>query len=372
MKVSYLNLNKSYSLITKDLTKAFKKVIQSGIMVHGKELESFEELYANFSSVKYAAGVGNGLDALVIALCALGISKEDEVIVPSNTYIATLIAVSRVGATPVLVEPKIDTYNIDFRKIEKAITSKTKAIIPVHLFGQAVQMDKILKIAKKHKLFVVEDNAQSHGTKYKGKVTGSFGDINATSFYPGKNLGALGDAGGITTNNKDYYHKAVLFRNYGEKKKYYNDVIGFNSRLDELQAAFLKVRLKNLSKNNKRKKEIAKFYLENLKGVGDLVLPVTEEGSTHVYHIFCIRTKHRDGLQKFLSEKGITTLIHYPIPSHLQKAYAHLNFKKGSFPIAEELAETSLSIPIFPEITKKELDYIVASVKDYYKKYAKK
>lgn len=372
MKVPYLNLKKTYSSINPDLQKAFARVLKSGTVVHGKELLQFEKLYAKFSSVRYAVGVGNGLDALTISLRALGVGKGDEVIVPSNTYIATLIAVSRVGATPVLVEPKIYTYNINPEQINKAITKKTKAIIPVHFFGQACDMDTILKIARKHKLFIVEDNAQSHGAKYNGKITGSFGDINATSFYPGKNLGAIGDAGAITTNSRKYFKNSVLLRNYGERKKYYNDIIGYNSRLDELQAAFLKIKLQGLNKTNSQKQKIAKEYLKGLKGVGDLILPATDAKSTHVYHIFCIRTKYRDKLQSFLQKKGISTLIHYPIPPHLQKAYSYLKHKKGSFPIAEELANTSVSLPIYPEMTKNEIDYVVNSIKYFFKTYAKR
>ncbi len=366
--VPYLNLAKNYSLIEKDLYQAFGKVLKSGYVVLGNEVKEFEKEYAKFSSVKHAVGVGNGLDALILSLTTLGIGEGDEVIVPSNTYIATLVAVSRVGAKPVLVEPRKDTYNIDPEKIESAVTGKTKAIIPVHLYGQACEMDEIIKIAKKHNLFIIEDNAQSHGAMYKGKKTGSFGDINATSFYPGKNLGALGDAGGITTNNSNLYKKTLSLRNYGEKEKYLNDYLGYNSRLDELQAAFLRIKLKNLNKFTKRKQDIAKKYINELKSVGDLIMPQVHKNSTHVYHVFCIRTKKRNDLQKYLSENGITTLIHYPIPPHLQKAYKFLGFKRGDFPIAEELAKTSLSMPIYPEITDIQLKYVISCIKEFYKK----
>jgi dTDP-4-amino-4,6-dideoxygalactose transaminase len=365
--VPYLDLVKSYSLIKPELQRAFLKVLNSGHVILGKEVEQFEETFAKFSSVKYSLGVGNGLDALTISLRVLGVGAKDEVIVPSNTYIATLVAVSRIGAIPVMVEPKIDTYNIDSEKIEKAITRRTKAIIPVHLFGQACEMEQIMQIAKKYKLFVVEDNAQSQGAFYNGKITGSFGDINATSFYPGKNLGAIGDAGAITTDNKKYYETSLCLRNYGENKRYYNSMIGYNSRMDELQAAFLKIRLNNLGEVNKRKNKIASFYLEELKGIGDLIPPVTVSKSTHVYHIFCIRTKKRDALRDYLEAKGITTLIHYPVPPHLQKAYAFLGYKKGGFPIVEQLAKTSLSLPIFPEITPEQLGYTVSRIKTFFK-----
>lgn len=367
IKVPYLDLSQSYHSIEPELRKGFSRVLNSGRVVLGKEVEEFEEQYAAFSSVKYAAGVGNGLDAITFSLLAVGIKSGDEVIVPANTYIATLIAVSRVGATTVLVEPRRETYNVDPDKIQNKITKKTKAIIPVHLYGQACEMDKIMQIAQKHHLFVVEDNAQSHGAKYKGRVTGSFGQINATSFYPGKNLGALGDGGAITTNDKQLYELVLKLRNYGEGKRYENDTLGYNSRLDELQAAFLKVRLIQLSDINKRKNEIAKIYLQQLKRVGDLILPQTHPKSTHVFHIFCIRTKKRDNLKRFLDEQGITTLIHYPIPSHLQKPYKFLGFRKGDFPITEELAQTSLSLPIFPEISDKQLDYVISQIRKFYK-----
>ena len=365
--VPYLELDKEYYKINPRLQRAFLKIIKSGIVILGEELKKFEKSYAKFSSVKYCAGVGNGLDALTLSLRALSVGKGDEVIVPSNTYIATVIAISRVGATPVFVEPRMETYNIDPEKIEKVFTKRTKAIIPVHLYGQACEMDKIMKIANKYKLYVIEDNAQAHGAKYNNKITGSFGEINATSFYPSKNLGALGDGGAITTNNKKLYEKILMLRNYGSKIKYYNEVIGYNSRLDELQAAFLNIRLKNLEKNNKKRVKIANYYKDKLKGVGDIILPYIHPNSTSVYHIFLIKTKKRDKLQKHLSEKGISTLIHYPIPPHLSKAYKFLGYKKGDFPIAEELAEVSLSLPIYPEMTYKRLDYVISQIKNFYK-----
>lgn len=367
MMVPYLDLTQSYQNIHGELKTAFKRVLRSGWVILGREVKEFEEQYAQFSTVSYCAGVGNGLDALILSLKALCVGPGDEVIVPSNTYIATLVAVSRVGAKPVLAEPKKETYNIDPKEIEKVITKKTKAIIPVHLFGQACQMDKIMAIAKKHHLFVVEDNAQSHGATFKNKITGSFGDINGTSFYPGKNLGAIGDAGAVTTNSKKLYESVILLRNYGEVKKYVNTVVGFNSRLDELQAALLQVRLKHVWQYTAKKQAIAEIYLKELTGVGDLVLPHTETYATNVYHVFPVRTKKRNELQKFLNRKGIKTLIHYPIPPHLQDAYKDLGFSKGSFPISEELADTSLSLPIFPEMTKQQVYAVIAEIKHFYK-----
>ncbi len=368
MHVPYLDLNCTYHTIEEELSRSLIRVLQSGRVILGAEVQAFEKQYATFSGTRYCIGVGNGLDALILALTALGIGQGDEVIVPSNTYIATLVAVSRVGAKPVPVEPKVKTYNIDPDTIKHAITKKTKAIIPVHLFGQACQMDAIMHIATTHRLFVIEDNAQSHGATFRGKKTGSFGHINATSFYPGKNLGAIGDAGALTTNAKRYADMLRSIRNYGESKRYINERIGFNSRLDELQAAFLRVRLRHLNTYTKRKQSIAKHYSAALMGVGDIILPTTETGSTNVYHVYPIRTRKRNALQKYLESQTIKTLIHYPIPPHLQTAYKHLNYKKGAFPIAENLAETSLSLPIYPEMTEGQIQYVIDMIKRFFKK----
>jgi len=364
--VPYLNMKKAHLDLIPSLKQSLENVINSGNLVLGESVSKFEKEYARYSQVKYSVGLANGLDALILSLMSLGIGKGDEVIVASNTYIATLLAISRVGAMPVLVEPKIDTYNIDPLKIENAISKKTKAIIPVHLFGQICEMDKIIKIANKFKLFIVEDNAQSHGSTFKGKKAGSFGDINATSFYPGKNLGALGDGGAITTNNKKIFEEIKMLRNYGSKIKYVNDIKGYNSRLDELQAAFLSVKLKKLNEKNNLRKKLAQQYLKDLSNVGDLILPRTAEKATHVYHIFTIRTNKRNKLQKYLTDNKVATMIHYPIPPHLQNAYKELGFRKGSFPIAEELANTSLSIPIFPEMTTSEQEYVIEKIKRFY------
>jgi dTDP-4-amino-4,6-dideoxygalactose transaminase len=333
----------------------------------GKKLEAFEKEYAAFNDTKFSIGVSNGLDALHLALKALNVTKGDEVIVPSNTYIATALAASYVGATPVFVEPDPNTYNINPANIEAAITSKTKVIMPVHLYGQACDMDAIMAIAKKHNLFVVEDNAQAHGATFNDKITGSFGNANGTSFYPGKNLGALGDAGAVTTNDETIAKKIAMLRNYGSEKKYHNEEIGFNMRLDEVQAGFLSVKLKHLNEWTKQRKEIAKQYNEALKNVSDLVLPSVHANATHVYHLYVIKTKNRDGLQKHLSENGIGTLIHYPIPPHLQKAYQSLGLKKGSFPIAEELADNCLSLPIWPGMTLDQVNTVAENIKKAFK-----
>ena len=311
-------------------------------------------------------GVSNGLDALHLSLKALGIGKGDEVIVPSNTYIATVLAVSYVGAKPVFVEPNIETYNIDFSKIEEAVTPNTKAIMPVHLYGQACEMQPIMDIAKKYNLFVIEDNAQSQGATYKEKITGSWGDINGTSFYPGKNLGAIGDAGAVTTNDENLAEKVKILRNYGSQKKYYNEFIGHNMRLDELQASFLSVKLKYLKEWTLKRQEIGAWYDEALKEIEGLILPKIAEGATHVYHLYVIRTKKRDELQSYLNEKGIGTLIHYPIPPHLQEAYESLGLKKGDFPIAEELAETCLSLPVWPGMGVEHVELISENIKAFF------
>lgn len=365
--IPFLNFEPMHKLIRSEIMQSFQDVYDANWFVMGKKLEAFEKEYAAFNDTKFSIGVSNGLDALHLALKALNVTKGDEVIVPSNTYIATALAASYVGATPVFVEPDQNTYNINPANIEAAITSKTKVIMPVHLYGQACDMDAIMTIAKKHNLFVVEDNAQAHGATFNGKITGSFGNANGTSFYPGKNLGALGDAGAVTTNDETIAKKIAMLRNYGSEKKYHNEEIGFNMRLDEVQAGFLSVKLKHLNEWTKQRKEIAKHYNEALKNVGDLVLPAVHANATHVYHLYVIKTKNRDGLQKHLSENGIGTLIHYPIPPHLQKAYQYLGFKKGSFPIAEELADNCLSLPIWPGMTLDQVNTVAENIKKAFK-----
>jgi dTDP-4-amino-4,6-dideoxygalactose transaminase len=364
--IPFLNFEPMHKLIRPEIMQSFQDVYDDNWFVMGKKLEAFEKEYAVFNNTKYSIGVSNGLDALHLALKSLNVTKGDEVIVPSNTYIATPLAVSYVGATPVFVEPDANTYNINPINIEASITSKTKVIMPVHLYGQACNMDAIMNIAKNHNLYVVEDNAQAHGATFNGKKTGSFGDANATSFYPGKNLGALGDAGAITTNDERVANRITILRNYGSEKKYHNEEIGFNMRLDEVQAGFLSVKLKYLNEWTKQRKEIANLYNEVLKNVGDLILPSVHTNATHVYHLYVIKTKNRYGLQKHLSENGIGTLIHYPIPPHLQKAYQSLGFKKGSLPIAEALSETCLSLPIWPGMKHVEVQFVGDKIKSFF------
>lgn len=366
MTIPFLNFKAQHDLLRDEMANAFQRVYDSNWYIMGSYLTQFEKEYAEFNQVAYTVGVSNGLDALYLALKALNIGEGDEVIVPSNTYIATALAVSYTGATPVFVEPNVDTYNIDPSNIEQAITNKTKAIMPVHLYGQACEMDEIMRIAEQHQLFVVEDNAQGHGATYNGKITGSFGHINGVSFYPGKNLGALGDAGAVTTDSSEFAERIKCLRNYGSKVKYVNEEIGHNMRLDELQASFLSVKLKHLMNFTQQRVTVAQWYNDNLQGVGDLILPKVHADATHVYHLYVIRTKFRDELQKHLNENGIGTLIHYPIPPYLQQAYAHLGHAKGDFPIAETLADTSLSIPMWPGMTSDDVNTVGAAIRSFF------
>lgn len=365
MKIPFVSFEHMHKPIKAEIMLAFESFYESNWFVLGERVKQFENEYAVFNNVNQVIGVSNGLDALFIALKTLGIGDGDEVIVPSNTYIATWLAVTYTGATPVPVEPDINTYDINPALIEAAITNKTKAIMPVHLYGQSCEMDEIMAIAKKHNLYVIEDNAQAQGATFKGKLTGSFGDINGTSFYPGKNLGALGDAGAVTTDDTELAAKAEVLRNYGSQKKYYNEVIGYNMRLDECQAAFLSVKLKYLESWTKQRQEIASWYNELLCDVEGLILPKIHSAATHVYHLYVVRTEQRDALQAYLTQHEIGTLIHYPVPPHLQNAYKDLGYQQGSFPIAEELANTSLSLPMYPGITKEQIIYIVYVIKKF-------
>lgn len=366
LKIPFLSFAHMHGSIKAEMTHAFEELYDSYWYIMGQRLKSFEQAYASFNETRFAIGVSNGLDALYLSLKCLEIGPGDDVIVPSNSYIAAVLAVSSVGANPIFVEPNKSTYNIDPKLIDMALTPRTRAIIPVHLYGQSCEMSEIDQIAKRHSLYIIEDNAQSHNSTYNKKKTGSWGDVNGTSFYPGKNLGALGDAGMITTNNPEYAEKLFALRNYGSKIKYQNDYIGHNMRLDELQAALLEVKLKYLTQWTAQRQEIAKWYFEHLSGISELILPATNSNATHVYHLFVIRTKARDELQKFLNKNGIGTLIHYPIPPHLQSAYVSLGYKKGDFPIAEELADTSLSIPLWPGMTEENVIFIAECIRLFF------
>lgn len=361
MRIPFVTFKPLENELDEDIRDAFERVYMRSWYIEGEEDDAFEKAFAEYCSCKYCIGVGNGLDALFLALKALGVKEGDEVIVPSNTYIATALAVTYVGASPVFVEPDIKTFNIDPNRIENAITKKTKAIMPVHLYGQACDMDPIMEIAKKYNLYVVEDCAQAHGATYKGKVVGSFGNAAGFSFYPGKNLGALGDAGAIVTNDERIANKIRALGNYGSDYKYHHIYQGNNSRLDELQAAFLAVKLPYLDKVNMERRRIANMYLKGIKNK-TVILPYIPKYTTPVWHIFSVRCKRRKELEKFLQNAGIGTNKHYPIPIHLQKCYRGLGFKKGDFPIAEEISDTQLSIPMYYGMTDEEIQYVIDTI----------
>ena len=359
--VSFLPMEKE---LDNELRNAFERVYTRSWYIEGVEDENFERAFSEYCGVKYCVGVGNGLDALMLALKALDIKSGDEVIVPSNTYIATALAVTYVGAKPVFVEPDIRTFNIDATKIEEAITKKTKAIMPVHLYGQPCDMNPILKIAQKYGLYVVEDCAQAHGATYKGKKVGTFGDAAGFSFYPGKNLGALGDAGATISNKKEIADKVRALGNYGSDYKYHHILKGNNSRLDELQAAFLLEKLPQLDKMNNERGRIAELYLTGIKNK-EVILPSILEETKPVWHIFGIRCHRRNELEKFLKEKGIGTNKHYPIPIHLQECYKDLGYKKGDYPIAEEISETELSLPMYYGMIDSEIQYVIDVINEF-------
>ena len=335
------------------------RVIDSGWYILGKELEAFEHEFANYCGTKFCIGVANGLDALILILRAYNFPAMSEIIVPANTYIASILSISANNLKPILVEPNINTYNIDPDLIESKITEKTKAIMIVHLYGRVVEMDKILLLAKKYNLKVIEDSAQAHGAIYKGKRTGNLGDASGFSFYPGKNLGCLGDGGAITTNDAELAESLKALRNYGSQVKYENLYKGVNSRLDEVQASVLRVKLKYLDKENKKRREIAKYYLENIHN-NKIILPQISDPESHVWHLFTIRTKEREQLQKFLLDKGIQTIIHYPIPPHKQGAYKEIN--NLSLPITEQIHKEILSLPISPVISMNDINRVIESL----------
>lgn len=347
--------------LDQELRAAFDRVYTRSWYIEGVEDAAFEQAFAEFCGVRGCVGVGNGLDALMLVLKAWGIRAGDEVIVPSNTYIATALAVTYVGAKPVFVEPDIRTFNIDPVKIEAAITERTKAIMPVHLYGQPCDMEPIMAIARKHKLLVLEDCAQAHGATYKGQKVGSFGDAAGFSFYPGKNLGALGDAGAVVSNDESLMEKVRALGNYGSDYKYHHIYKGNNSRLDELQAAFLAAKLPHLDRMNENRRATAQKYLEGIRNPA-VVLPCVPENVCPVWHIFAIRCNRRTELEKYLNENGIGTNKHYPIPMHLQDCYKDLGFHKGDFPIAEEISETELSLPMYYGMTDAEVQYVIETV----------
>jgi len=364
MKIPFVSFKPLEKELNSQLRAAFDRVFERSWYIEGQEDAEFEAAFAKFCHTDYCVGVGNGLDALMLILRALEIGPGDEVIVPSNTYIATALAVTYVGATPVLVEPDRRTYNIDPTKIEEKINANTKAIMPVHLYGQPCDMDPIMAIAKKHNLYVIEDCAQAHGATYKGKVIGSFGDAAGFSFYPGKNLGALGDAGAVTTNNAEIAKKVRALGNYGSDYKYHHIYKGCNSRLDELQAAFLAAKLPIMDKVNNNRRETANKYLAKISNPL-IELPYVPENTNPVWHIFAVRCKDRDGLAAYLQEKGIGTNKHYPIAIHLQECYKEMGLKEGDLPIAEEISATQLSLPMYYGMTDEEIQYVIDALNNY-------
>ena len=360
--IKFLDLEKVNNRFRKEIDSRIKTILDKGWYLQGEEDKTFEDNFAKFCNTKYCVGCANGLDALNLIIRAWGFKAGDEIIVPANTYIASILAISENGCTPVLVEPSIDTYNINPDLIEEKITSKTKAIMVVHLYGQAVQMDKVWQLAKKYDLKIIEDSAQAHGAIYKGRKTGNLGDASGFSFYPGKNLGCMGDGGAVTTSDEELAQKIRALGNYGSHKKYCNLYKGVNSRLDEIQAAVLDVKLPHLDKDNQRRREISKYYRENIKNPA-IILPKTYDEMAHVWHVFAVRTQNRDKLQQYLKDNDIQTLIHYPTPPHKQQAYKEWN--NLSYPITEEIHRTILSLPISPVMEDDEVMKVVKTVNSY-------
>lgn len=364
MRIPFLELKPAYDELKGEFDAAYRRVMESGWYLLGGETEAFEREFADYCGAKHAVTVANGLDALHLALRGFGIGSGDEVIVPAMTFIATWLAVSNAGAVPVPVEPLEGTANLDPGRIEAAITSRTKAIMPVHLYGQPADMDPIRETARKHGLRVIEDAAQAHGARYKGKRVGGLGDAAGFSFYPGKNLGAFSDGGAVLTNDAGLADKVRALRNYGAKKKYQHDELGINSRMDELQAAFLRVKLRKLDEWNGRRRELAGAYVERLRGVAGVELPQVPAWAEPVWHIFAIRCDDRDQLRRQVSERSVEPLIHYPIPPHLSGAYGARGFRAGDFPVAEKWAATELSLPIGPHLSREQALRAASAVAD--------
>jgi dTDP-4-amino-4,6-dideoxygalactose transaminase len=366
LNVQFLDLKSTNLRLKDEYSEALNRVLDSGWLVLGKETEAFESEFSAYCESDYCIGVGNGLDALHLILRAYGIGEGDEVIVPSNTYIATWLAVSYAGAKPVPVESDEQTYNINLDLIEAAINQNTKAIIAVHLYGQCADMDPIMAIAEKHGLKVIEDAAQAHGARYKGRKAGSLGHAAGLSFYPGKNLGALGDGGAVTTNDARLAEKVRMLRNYGSEKKYHNSVKGYNSRLDEIQAAFLRVKLPHLDEDIARREEIAALYNKELNGVLNLTLPDVPEWSSPAWHLYVVRSSKRQLLQQHLKSKGVESMIHYPIPPHLQPAYSEYRFMDREYLITDVISREVLSLPMGPHLNPEQCDIVIRAIKSFH------
>ena len=366
MKIKFVDLNRQHDLYKDELLQAITAVLDKGDFILGDAVKEFEKSFLDYIGCQYAVGVDSGSSALSLALKVIEIGNGDEVITVPNTFISTAYAISDCGGKPVFVDVEEQTQLMDISMVESAVTSKTKAIIPVHLFGQMVDMNSLMEIAKKHNILVIEDACQAHGASQNGKKAGSIGDLACFSFYPGKNLGAFGDAGMVVTNKKEFYDELILLRNYGSPKKYFHSCKGKNARLDTIQAAVLKVKMEYLDEWNRKREIIAQMYSQHFNEVGDLILPAIKEGNKSAYHLYVVRTKNRDELLDYLNSRGIETIIHYPIPIHLQEAYTELQLKRGSFPITEMLANEILSVPIHPHLTKQELQYIINCTKQFF------
>jgi dTDP-4-amino-4,6-dideoxygalactose transaminase len=366
MNVPFLDLKTQYKAIKDEIHTAINEVMENTAFAGGPFVAKFEQEFAKFCNCKHAVGVGTGTDALWLSLMALGMGKGAEVITVPNTFIATAEAISLAGATPVFVDVEEKTNNMNPSLLEAAITKKTKAIIPVHLFGQSADIDPIMAIAKKHGLYVIEDACQAHGSEYKGKKTGSMGRTGCFSFYPGKNLGAYGEGGAVVTNDDALAAKMRMFRDHGQAKKYYHGIIGWNARMDGIQGAVLNVKLKYLQGWNDSRRKLAQEYTRQLSGVKQIITPQEADYARHNYHIYAVRVEERDKLMAFLAEKGISCGIHYPVPIHLQDAYSFLNLDVGSFPIAEKCAAEYLSLPMYPELTSEQINYVAKEIKEFY------
>ena len=369
MGVLFLDLRQQYRSIKDEVNASVQQVMDSCRFVLGENVKSFEKEFASFCGTEYAVGVANGTDALRLALLACGIGKGDEVITVPNTFIATTEAISQTGAKIAFVDVNSSTYNIDVSQIEGAINERTRAILPVHLFGQPVDMDPIMEVARKYNLEVIEDACQAHGAEYKGKKAGSIGDVGCFSFYPSKNLAAFGDGGMVVTNSDEIAQRVKTLRDHGHIRKYEHLVEGYNSRLDEIQAAILRVKLKKLNEWNNLRLRNASIYNELLKDVDEVITPFEAEYTKHVYHLYVIRTEKRDELQEYLKSNGIFTGLHYPIPLHLQKAYKYLGYNEGDFPVAEECSKQILSVPMFPELTREEIKEVVSEIKTFFARH---
>ena len=366
MEVPFLDLKAQLPQIREEIEERFSRIIDNTAFVCGREVKEFEETFARLHETKYAVGLSSGTDGNHLALLCCEIGQGDEVILPANTFIATAEGVSHSGATPVFVDVDEKTFNIDVNKIEERITSRTKAINPVHLFGQPADLKPIREIAEKYNILVIEDASQSHLAEYEEKRVGGISEVTSWSFYPGKNLGAWGEAGAITTNNEEIYLKARKMRDHGSDRKYYHDLIGFNYRMSEIQAAVLNVKMKYIEEWTEKRRKNAELYNQLLADIDQVITPKELDHVKHVYHLYVIRVKNRDELQQYLKEKGIHTGLHYPIPLHLTQAYAYLGYKRGEFPVAEKLADEILSLPMYSELRSEQIEYVCRKIKDFY------